>query len=102
MIKELVKEKTQVKVKNKYDEPKQYKVILLNDDYTTMDFVVLILITIFKKKENEAVEIMLKIHTSGSAVVGVYSFDIANTKVKNVETLANLNNFPLKAIMEEA
>lgn len=102
MIKELVKEKTQVKVKNKYDEPKQYKVILLNDDYTTMDFVVMILIEIFNKVQSEAVEIMMRVHTNGSEIVGTYSFDIANTKVKKVTELAELNDFPLKAIMEEA
>ena len=82
-------------------EPKKYKVILLNDDYTTMDFVVDILIKIFRKNIEEATQIMLKIHETGKGVCGVYSYEIAATKVAQVKASARQAQFPLRAIMEE-
>ena len=83
------------------DEPKKYKVVMLNDDYTTMDFVVEILKTIFKKSQEEATKLMLLIHEKGSAVCGVYPYEIALTKIKQVEFSARKAGFPLKAILEE-
>ncbi len=84
------------------DEPTKYKVLLHNDDYTTMDFVVKILMAIFHKSMLESEQIMLKIHTSGKAVCGVYTYDIAQTKVYQVKQLAKSNGFPLLATLEEA
>lgn len=82
-------------------EPKKYKVLLLNDDYSTMDFVIDVLTNIFRKSVDEATQIMLNIHNNGREVCGVYSHEIASTKVAQVKTLARQKGFPLKAIMEE-
>ncbi len=82
-------------------EPKKYKVYLLNDDYTTMDFVVDILCEVFHKSYEEAVTIMLKIHKEGKGLCGVYTYEIAETKVDQVHRLARAHEFPLKAVMEE-
>ena len=85
----------------KLDKPKRYKVILLNDDYSTFDFVVDILMSIFKKSKDEAIALTMKIDQEGSAVVGVYSHEIAETKVMLVKQKARNKGFPLRAIMEE-
>ncbi len=82
-------------------EPKKYKVILLNDDYSTMDFVIDILTNVFRKSMEQASQIMLNIHNNGREVCGVYTHEIASTKVAQVRTLARERGFPLKAIMEE-
>lgn len=82
--------------------PKQYKVYLLNDDYTSMEFVVDILITVFRKNFSQARAIMLEVHEKGLGLCGVYSYEIAETKVNQVINLARESGFPLKAIMEEA
>jgi ATP-dependent Clp protease adaptor protein ClpS len=82
--------------------PKQYNVFLLNDDYTSMDFVVDILMTIFRKNFQDAHRIMIEIHQKGRGLCGVYSYEIAETKIHQVGSLARENGFPLKAIMEEA
>ena len=84
------------------DEPTKYNVLLHNDDYTTMDFVVDILMNIFHKGLIEAEQIMLNIHSSGKAVCGTYTYDIAQTKVYQVKQLARKNGFPLLATVEEA
>lgn len=81
-------------------EPEMFKVILLNDDYTTMDFVVHVLVTIFNKQTAEATKIMLDVHQKGKGFVGTYTYDIARTKIKQTHELAKANEFPLKAIME--
>jgi ATP-dependent Clp protease adaptor protein ClpS len=81
-------------------EPPMYKVMLLNDDYTTMEFVVEVLVYVFQKSSEEAMQIMLNVHRSGVGVCGVYPYEIAETKVETVETLARENGFPLKCIME--
>ena len=94
-VKEEIQETTELK------EPKKYKVFLLNDDYTTMDFVVEVLCDIFHKSYEEAVNIMLTIHKSGKGLCGVYTYEIAETKVDQVHRLARANQFPLKAVMEE-
>ena len=82
------------------DEPPMYKVMLLNDDYTTMEFVVEVLVYVFKKAPEEATRIMLNVHRKGVGVCGIYPFEVAETKVNTVETLARENGFPLKCIME--
>lgn len=94
--KTIYKEETTVDFK----KPNMYKVILLNDDYTTMDFVVEILITVFHKSAVEATRIMLDVHQKGKGIVGVYTFDIARTKIAQVEQMANEREFPLAAVME--
>jgi len=81
-------------------EPPMYRVMLLNDDYTTMEFVVEVLVYVFQKSSEEAMLIMLNVHRSGVGVCGIYPYEIAETKVDTVETLARENGFPLKCIME--
>ena len=83
------------------EEPGMFKVLLHNDDYTSMDFVVDILIRIFHKTHAEAEQIMLQIHEKEKAVCGVYSFEIAQTKAEQVKQLAKENEFPLLATIEE-
>jgi len=80
---------------------KRYKVILLNDDFTSMDFVVEVLVNIFNHELDDAINIMLKIHRNGRGVCGVYVYEIAETKIAQVNQMAKENEFPLKAIMEE-
>ena len=83
------------------EEPKKYKVFLLNDDYSTMDFVIDILLKIFRKSLEESEIIMLNIHNNGKEVCGVYTYEIAATKVAQVKTIAREKGYPLKAVMEE-
>ena len=80
--------------------PELYKVLLLNDDYTTMDFVIEVLETIFNKQPAEAFRIMMMVHTQGRGLCGVYPFEIAETKVEAVINRARDSEFPLKAAME--
>jgi len=82
-------------------EPKKYKVILLNDNYSTMDFVIEILTKIFRKTVDEATQIMLEVHEKGQGICGIYSYEIAQTKVAQVDINAKKAQFPLKAILEE-
>lgn len=82
-------------------EPKKYQVYLLNDDYTSMDFVIDILIGIFRKSYSEAHQIMLQVHQGGRGLCGIYSYEIAETKIHQVSSLARESGFPLKAAMEE-
>lgn len=82
-------------------EPAKYKVVLHNDDYTSMDFVVDILMRIFYKNYEEAQRIMLQVHQNGKAVCGIYSFEIAQTKAQQVKQLAKQSGFPLLATIEE-
>ena len=82
------------------DEPPLYKVMLLNDDYTSMEFVVEVLVYVFQKSSDEAFQIMLNVHRSGVGICGIYPYEIAETKVDTVETLARENGHPLKCIME--
>lgn len=91
-------------VKQKIDtdiqEPRKYKVIMHNDDVTTMDFVVEVLMDVFRKPQAEAERLMLKVDSEGSAVVGVYSLDIAGTKKQKAEHMARKNGFPLKLTLQ--
>ncbi|MHB8092372.1 MAG: ATP-dependent Clp protease adapter ClpS [Syntrophales bacterium] len=82
-------------------EPKMYRVLLHNDDYTTMDFVVEILIAVFHKPAAEATRIMLDVHKKGTGVCGVYTYDIARTRVAMVHKLARKREFPLKCSLDE-
>ncbi len=81
--------------------PKMYKVLLLNDDFTSMEFVIYILTIVFHRTHNDAHTIMFKIHKEGSGLCGVYTYEIAETKVAQVLRLAKKNKFPLRAVMEE-
>jgi len=91
-----------IKDEEELKEPKDYIVVLLNDDYTTRDFVVEILMLIFHKNHEEANRIMLNVHHKGRGVVGIYTWDIANTKAYQVHTIAKEYNYPLRCIVEEA
>ena len=82
-------------------EPPMYRVLLLNDDYTTMDFVVDVLMSVFQKSPGEATRIMLNVHRAGVGVCGVFSFEVAETKVDTVHALAHEMGFPLKCTMEK-
>ncbi len=82
-------------------EPKKYKVFLLNDDFSTMDFVIDVLVRVFRKSVDEASVIMMNIHNKGKELCGTYTYEIASTKVAQVKTMAREKGFPLKAIMEE-
>lgn len=93
-----IKEKSKVKIK----EPKKYKVVMYNDDFTSMEFVVFVLVNIFNKENNEAVNIMMTVHKSGKAVVGIYSYDIAKSKVQKTTELARKEGFPFKLEVEQA
>lgn len=81
--------------------PRMYKVILFNDDYTTMDFVIEVLRRFFAMNRERAMQIMLKVHNEGSAVCGVYSLDVAETKVVQVSEFAKQHGHPLRCSMEE-
>ena len=80
--------------------PRQYKVILHNDDYTPMEFVVEVLMQIFKKDELTATQIMLNVHNQGRGICGVYTYEIAETKVAQVHKTAEKHEYPLQASME--
>jgi len=82
-------------------EPKQYMVLLLNDDYTSMEFVIEVLMNIFHKNYQEAEKIMLDVHQKERGVCGVYIYEVAETKVMQVGKLAKEHGYPLKATMEE-
>jgi len=96
-------EDTGILVDEKIDlkEPVRFKVILHNDDYTTMDFVVKVLQVIFGKTKEEANEITLKVHKDGIGICGVYCFEVAETKAKKVEQMATNEGHPLKISVEE-
>jgi ATP-dependent Clp protease adaptor protein ClpS len=88
--------------REKIDEPPQYVVYLLNDDYTTFDFVVQVLVRIFKKSIEEAVKITNDVHHKGKGACGIYPRQIAETKVALVEEASSSAGFPLKCVLEEA
>lgn len=94
----MAKQQTSVRNRTNVDlrEPRRYKVIIYNDDFTTMEFVVHILNSIFYKSPSEAEALMLDAHERGSAVVGVYSYDIATSRVRKATMLAREQNFPLR------
>lgn len=90
-----------LKTRPKTKKPSMYKVLLLNDDYTPMEFVVLVLEKFFNKSRQEATDIMLTVHRRGVGVCGVYTFEIAETKVAQVMDFARANEQPLQCTMEK-
>lgn len=96
------REDTDVRTRHDVSEPIMYKVLLHNDDYTTMEFVVEVLQKVFYKAPAEATRIMLLVHKSGVGVCGVYTAEVAETKVEVVHHLARKNGFPLQCSMEDA
>ena len=93
-----VKERTDIKKQ----EPALFKVLLLNDDYSTMEFVILVLESIFQKSPAEAYRIMMHVHRNGRGIAGVYPWEVAETKAATVRTLAADAGYPLRAAIEEA
>jgi len=91
---------TETRTKKKLQKPRLYKVLLHNDNYTTREFVVAVLREVFHRPETEAVQIMLHVHYNGIGVAGVYTYEVAETKIKTVEQLAKANDFPLRLSME--
>lgn len=91
---------TKTETRTKLKKPRLYKVLLHNDDYTTREFVVMVLRTIFNKSEPEAVRIMLHVHHNGIGVAGLYTHEVAETKGAQVTSLARANEFPLLVTME--
>ncbi|MEO7189627.1 MAG: ATP-dependent Clp protease adaptor ClpS [Vicinamibacterales bacterium] len=90
------------RVKTEKQEPTLYKVVLLNDDYTTMEFVIQVLESIFQKSPAEAYQIMMHVHVNGRGIAGIYPWEVAETKAEAVIGLAREAGFPLKAVTEEA
>ncbi len=88
-------------IRDEVREPPMYRVLLHNDDYTTMDFVVEILRFVFSKSPEEAVNIMLNIHRKGMGLCGVYTYEVSETKVETVHVIAREQGFPLKCSMEK-
>ena len=84
-----------------FDVPPQYKVIFFNDDFTTMEFVVEILMDVFKKSFEEASAVMLEVHKSGKGIAGIYPYDIAATRTRIAQTRARAAGFPLQIALEE-
>lgn len=88
--------------KPKLKRPPLYRVVLINDDYTPMEFVVQVLETVFCMERSKATRVMLEVHTRGKGVCGVYSYEIAETKVAQVTTIAQQQQHPLLCTMEES
>jgi len=93
-------EKTLTETREAVEEPPLYRVLLHNDDYTTMEFVVELLMFVFRKPPEEATRIMLDVHRKGVGMCGVYPYELAEVKVDTVENLARDRGFPLKCTME--
>src|ERR1051325_9235615 len=93
---------TRTRTEKKVKQPSQYRVLLHNDDYTTMEFVVHVLQSIFNHEEAEATQIMLHVHSKGIGVAGVYPHEVAETKIEQVHDLAREHEYPLRCSMEEA
>lgn len=98
----MAQEQTSVKERQRTDlrEPRLYKVFIHNDDFTTMEFVVMILMTVFRKSEAEAQTLMLKVHHSDKAVVGIYTYDMAVTRATRAKQMAEDAGFPLRITYE--
>ena len=88
--------------REKVEEPPLYKVLLHNDDYTTMDFVVWILAHVFNMDEETAIQVMLNVHLRGAGVAGIYTYEVAEMKVERATALAREHEYPLLCTMEEA
>lgn len=90
------------RVSTQKQDPTLYKVVLLNDDYTTMEFVVRVLETVFQRSPAEAYRIMMQVHLNGSGIAGVYPWEVAETKVETLTSMARQAEYPLRAAIEEA
>ncbi len=103
MAKGKTKHREEVLTKDRHEtrEPSMYKVLLHNDDYTSMEFVVMILEKIFHKSTAEATRIMLNVHNRGTGVAGVYTRELGETKIVVVHDIARQNDFPLKCSLEK-
>ena len=100
----MANEQSQIRERQRTDirEPRKFKVIIYNDDFTTMEFVVMILVQVFLKSENEAQTLMLQVHHSDKAVVGIYSYDIAVSKARKATNMAREQGYPLRLTVEPA
>ena len=87
--------------KPKTKKPSMYNVLLLNDDYTPMEFVIIVLSKIFNKKQEEATQIMLHVHKKGVGVCGTFTYEVAESKCKSVMDMAKKNEHPLQCLMEK-
>ena len=98
----MAKEHTSIRERQRIDlrEPRRYKVTIYNDDFTTMEFVVMVLIQVFFKSETEAETLMLQVHHSDKAVVGIYSYDVATSKVRKATNMARDAGYPLRLTVE--
>lgn len=98
----MAKEQSATRERQRVDlmEPRRYKVTIYNDDFTTMEFVVMILIQVFFKSQEEAEALMLQVHHSDKAVVGIYSYDVAVSKVRKATNMAREAGFPLRLTIE--
>lgn len=94
----MAQEQSSVRERQRTDlrEPRRFKVIIHNDDFTTMDFVVMVLMTVFHKSQSEAEQLMLQVHHSDQAVVGIYSYDVAQSKIQRATMMAREEGFPLR------
>ena len=90
------------RVTPKKQDPTLYKVVLINDDYTTMEFVIHVLETVFQQSPAEAYRVMMNVHVNGRGIAGVYPWEVAETKVETVTSLAREAGYPLRAALEEA
>jgi ATP-dependent Clp protease adaptor protein ClpS len=86
----------------KVEEPPLYRVLLHNDDFTTMEFVVWVLESVFRMPEQQAIQVMLNVHLRGSGVAGIYTYEVAETKVEKATALAREHEYPLLVTMEQA
>ena len=98
----MAREQSSVRERQRIDlrEPRRYKVTIFNDDFTTMEFFVMILKTVFFKSETEAEALMLQVHHSDKAVVGIYSYDVATSKVRKATNMAREQGYPLRLTVE--
>jgi ATP-dependent Clp protease adaptor protein ClpS len=96
----VIEKKTTTTTNRKVKEPSKYKVIVCNDDVTPVEFVVAMLVSVFNHEERQALNLTLAVHNKGSAVAGVYSYEIAEQKVLDATNMARLNGYPLVTKME--
>ena len=98
----MAKEQSAIRERQRIDqrEPRRYKVTIYNDDFTTMEFVVMILTQVFFKSEAEAEKLLLEVHHSDKAVVGIYSYDVATSKVRKATNMAREAGYPLRLTVE--
>ena len=89
-------------IRPKIKKPSMYNVFLLNDDYTPMEFVIMVLESVFNKKQDDATQIMLHVHKNGVGICGIFTFEVAETKCKTVMDMAKKNEHPLQCTMEKS